>query len=313
MKNVIVAGGAGFLGSTLVDKLVKDSVTKLLVIDDLRLGKTNNIEHHDIAFWKKSVQIAFGVHAKAIDDFAPDTIFNLAVDPLPKSFDQPRTVWDNNVYSTWAIANYCIDKPIRMVQYSSSEVYGTALKGLIDESHELYPTTPYAASKAACDHLINSMVCTYDLDAVTIRPFNCIGPRQNDASYAGVIPLTIRRLQRGEAPEIHGTGQQSRDYAYSTDIAEAATAVAASGVRGRVYNACSGRETTIEWLIHEICEHMGYSGKPVRKPARQADVQRHIGDNRRLKDQTGWTPKVSIHEAVKRTVEWYQNDMVREK
>lgn len=305
----IVAGGAGFIGSHLVDELVRqDEKNKVWIIDDFRLGKISNVEHNiseRVMFWDIDVVTSFVNNTGTINEFKPDIIFNLAVDPLTKSLNKPMEVWNNNVQATWAIAHYCMNTNTRMLHFSSSEVYGTAIKGIIDESHELYPTTPYAASKAACDHLINSLVETYGLDVVTIRPFNVIGPRQNDASYAGIIPLTIRQIQRGETPVIYGTGHQSRDYSYVTDIARATLTLASDGVRGRVYNACSGRETTVNWLVNQICKEMGYDGDITYEAKRVADVQRHIGDNKRLKDQTEWIPLVSIHEAIKKTVEWY--------
>ncbi len=316
MKNVIVCGGAGFIGSNLVDELAKlKEIKRILIIDDMRLGRYSNIQTTycnakttddiKIDLWKLRVETAFNKLSPNVFGFEPDTIFNLAVDPLPKSLEKPREVWNNNIDIVWAIASYCRHHETKMVNFSSSEVYGTEPMGLIDESHVLVPTTPYAASKAACDHLIDSLVRVYGLNVTTIRPFNVIGPRQNAGSYAGIIPKTIRRIQNKERPIIFGTGKQTRDYTYVTDIARAAIDVANKGEKGEVYNACSGRETTIEWLIEEICENMGYHSGIEYRPERVADVKRHQGNCSKLRSLTGWVPEIDIREAVKKTVESY--------
>jgi UDP-glucose 4-epimerase len=303
----IVTGGAGFVGSHVVDELMKNPETeRVLVIDDMRLGNELNIAHHgkDIDLWSMSVQDAFAEQLGTIHAFDADVVYNMAVDPLPKSLIYPWEVWENNVDITKRVAKFCGDYEIRMVHFSSSEVYGTIPTGKITERNAMNPLTMYAASKAAGDHIISALVETENLDAVTIRPFNCIGPRQNEKSYAGIIPMTINKIKTGQRPMIYGTGQQTRDYTYVTDIAKAATLVAAHGDAGEVYNACSGEETRIDWLVNEISFNMNYTGKVDYGIARVGDVMRHQGDNSKIKE-LGWAPTVGIREAVKRTVEWY--------
>ena len=304
----IVTGGAGFIGSHVVDALMNDTETeRVLVIDDLRLGNELNIAKHkkDIDMLSMSVQDAFTEQLGLIHAFDADVVYNLAVDPLPKSLICPWEVWENNVDITKHVTTFCGNYETRLVHFSSSEVYGTVNVGRISESHRMNPLTMYAASKAACDHMINALVETEDLRAVIIRPFNCIGPRQNEKSYAGIIPMTINRIKRGEKPVIYGTGAQTRDYSYVTDIAKAATLVAALGKSGRVYNVCSEKETRIDWLVNEISEHMNYKGTIEYKPARAGDVRRHQGDNAGIRCM-GWYPSINIQEAVAATVEWYK-------
>jgi UDP-glucose 4-epimerase len=304
----IVTGGAGFIGSHVVDRLMKEhGVERVLVIDDMRLGNTINVAQcaKEIDVWEESVQRALSEKIADINYFEPDIIFNLAVDPLPKSLILPWETWHNNVDITEAVARYCIEKKIRMVQFSSSEVYGTIQRGRLSECSRFAPMTMYAASKAACDHIISALVETDGLEAVTIRPFNCIGPRQNKFSYAGIVPMTINRIQMGERPVIYGTGKQTRDYTYVTDVANAAWVVATRGETGRVYNACSGTETQIDWLVNEISMNMGYNGTVDYRKERRGDVQRHQGDNNALA-YIGWRREVTIRDAVRKTVEWYK-------
>jgi UDP-glucose 4-epimerase len=304
----IVTGGAGFIGSNVVDELMKDPETeRVLVIDDMRLGNELNIAHHgkDIDLWSMSVQDAFAEQLGTIHAFDADVVYNMAVDPLPKSLIYPWEVWENNIDITRHITRLCGDYEIRMVHFSSSEVYGTVPTGRITEHNEMNPRTMYAASKAAGDHIIRALVETENLDAVIIRPFNCIGPRQNEKSYAGIIPKTINRIKTGQRPVIYGTGQQTRDYTYVTDIAKAAIIVADDGETGEVYNVCTGEETRIDWLVNEISFQMNYAGKVDYGMARAGDVMRHQGDNSKIKE-LGWAPTVGIRDAVKRTVEWYR-------
>jgi UDP-glucose 4-epimerase len=304
----IVTGGAGFIGSHVIDALMKDTGTeRVLVIDDLRLGTELNIAHHkkDIDMLSMSVQDAFTKQFGMIHAFDADVVYNLAVDPLPKSLIYPWEVWENNIDITKHVTTFCGNYDTPLIHFSSSEVYGTVKLGRISEFHKMNPLTMYAASKAACDHIISAMVETEDLRAAIVRPFNCIGPRQNEKSYAGIIPMTINRIKRGERPMIYGTGAQTRDYTYVTDIANAAILVDKWGELGKVYNVCSGKETRIDWLVNEISEQMNYKGTVEYRPARAGDVMRHQGDNNEIR-RMGWAPSVSIREAVAETVEWYK-------
>jgi UDP-glucose 4-epimerase len=194
------------------------------------------------------------------------------------------------------------------VHFSSSEVYGDAEQVPMDESHSLKPSTPYGASKIASDHLVLSYVRTFGVDASIIRPFNTYGPRQNEGSYAGVIPLTIRRILEGESPVIHGDGLQTRDYTYVTDTADAAVKIYyAKSTRGKILNVASGKEMSVKNLISKIVELMN-CGKPIIYAApRPGDVRRFIGSNALAKKLINYEPKVDFNGGLRLTIDWYRS------
>jgi UDP-glucose 4-epimerase len=179
----------------------------------------------------------------------------------------------------------------------------------MDENHPTYPTTPYAASKLACDHIALSYHRTFGLDIAIARPFNAYGPRQNEKSYAGVIPLTISRILKGEPPIIHGDGLQTRDYTYVEDIASAIPRFyEEKATRGKIINLASGKEVTINYLIGKIVEIMEYKGTITRAPQRQGDVRRHIGDISLAKEIINYKPKTDLQEGLEKTIKWYKNN-----
>jgi len=176
----------------------------------------------------------------------------------------------------------------------------------MDENHPLNGTTPYAASKAASDLMVLSYYRMFGIDAAIVRPFNNYGPRQNEGSYCGVIPETIKRILKGEAPLIYGDGKQTRDYIYVTDTCEATVRVYdKKETRGRVVNVASGREVTIEHIIATISELMGSTLEPVYAQERLGDVRRHIANAFLAEDLLGFTPKVGFEDGMRETVSWY--------
>jgi UDP-glucose 4-epimerase len=194
-----------------------------------------------------------------------------------------------------------------LIHFSSSEAYGTSEYAPMDENHPLNGTTTYAASKSASDMLIFSYCRTFGIDAAIIRPFNNYGPRQNEGSYAGVIPITIKRILEGKAPVIYGDGKQTRDYLYVTDTAKAAIKVHdVKATRNKVLNVASGVEIPIDVIIRKIADIMGSSKEILYEQDRPGDVRRHIANIFLAKDLIGFSPTVSFEDGLKATVNWYK-------
>ncbi len=318
-KGIIVTGGCGFIGSHLVDHLLTKNPRKIIVIDNLFHGPNQikkipewptdkvEIRIHDAQNWAKTKQ--------AIEDIQAEIVFNLAVAPLPHSLIEPEENFKNNVDITLNLLDL-LQRGVykRLVHFSSSEVYGSCQIAPMDETHPLSPSTVYAASKAACDLLVQSYVKTHGCNAVIIRPFNNYGPRQNEGTYAGVIPRTITRLMRGEKAEIYGSGFQTRDYIFVKDTAEAAIIVAEKGVAGEVYNVSSEMAIQISYLIAEIIEMMASKGWiknnlfedtiDMIHEWRVGDVMNHIGDCKKLK-ALGYKPQTDFLEGLEKTIEYY--------
>jgi UDP-glucose 4-epimerase len=200
--------------------------------------------------------------------------------------------------------NDCFDK---LVHFSSSEAYGSAAYIPMDENHKLGALTPYAASKAAADLLVLSYYKVFGIDASIIRPFNNYGPRQNEGTYAGVIPLTIKRIFAGESPVIYGDGEQTRDYTYVTETADAAIQICTcKRTRGKILNIGSGKETSINTLVKIITRLLDCDKPIVYKRQRPGDVRRHIADISLAQKLINFKQKIDLEEGMKKTIEWYK-------
>jgi UDP-glucose 4-epimerase len=198
-----------------------------------------------------------------------------------------------------------------LIHFSSSEAYGSAQYAPMDEAHPLAPSTPYAASKAAADHVVLSYCATFGIDAAVVRPFNNYGPRQNDGAYAGIIPIVARQALRGEGVTISGDGEQTRDFTFVRDTAEATVRVYAEpATRGCVVNVATGREVSINDLVRRILDITKSTASVTYGPPRPGDVRRHCGDVHRLRTLTGFEPGIMTDEALLETVRWYADTAV---
>jgi UDP-glucose 4-epimerase len=177
----------------------------------------------------------------------------------------------------------------------------------MDETHPLNPTTPYAASKAACDHMVQSYISTFGIKACIARPFNNYGPRQNDKAYAGVIPLFVNAFLDDTKPTIYGDGFQTRDYVYVTDTAEAIRLMMEKATfTGDVYNIASGIEVSVDDIYGRLENIFGKTVVPEYRMKRPGDVLRHCADASKAEAVLGWTPTVHYDEGLARTVKWYK-------
>ena len=313
-KVVLVTGAAGFIGSHLCDILARENTNRLVLIDNLFLGKIENLNN---SLRQKNVVFLEGdagsesFMTKTIEKYKVQVIFNLAVIPLLTSLEVPRFSYEENVRIVVNLCELLRNRNYEtLIHCSSSEAYGTAKYIPMDEDHPLDPHTPYAASKAASDLFILSYCKTFGIDARIIRPFNNYGPRQNDGSYAGVIPVTIKRILSGQKPIIYGDGNQMRDYSYVMDTVKAfIAAYEHDQAISTVINIASGAEIRIGHLIGKISNLLGYAGEFEFGPPRAGDVQRHLGSVDRAKRILNYKPSTSFDLGLKETVEWYRNKL----
>lgn len=311
-SRALVTGGAGFIGSHLVDALLVAGVSRIHVIDDLSLGREANLAS---ALTHTEVELTVGDVAEdgllericAAD--GPFThCYNLAVIPLPHSLIHPRENVDRNVAMTSAVCEIGRSGAYgRLVHVSSSEVFGTALTAPMDDRHPLHPHTPYAAAKAATDLTALSYGTTFGLETVVVRPFNTYGERQNDGSYAGLIPVVVANVLAREPVTINGDGEQTRDMAYVSDtVSGILQAAAAQGVTGESFNLGAGEEATVNDVVRVLLETLGRPDHPVvHGPPRPGDVRRLIADTRRAREQLGYAPSMPLEEGLRRTAAWY--------
>jgi UDP-glucose 4-epimerase len=311
--NLMVVGGAGFVGGHLVDALVNHGAEKVVVVDNMFLGKTENLDEAtqrgNVIIYKEDARYLTALE-NIIEREKPEAVFNLAVKCLPYGFIDPEGAFMTGVEIAHNLANLLRKRKFkRLLHFSSSEAYGTARHVPMDENHPLDPNSPYGAGKAAADLLLLSYYKLFNLEVSIIRPFNFYGERQNMEAYAAVVPVTIWRILNGEKPILEGGGLQTRDFTYVKDGAEAAVQMMdCDKAIGRVVNIGQGSELDIKTVISRICTALDYPPERIeRKPPRPSDVMRLHADTTLAKKMFGYSPKTSFDEGIKLTIEWFRS------
>jgi UDP-glucose 4-epimerase len=310
----LVVGGAGFIGSHLVEGLVAAGAERVAVVDDLSLGREENLaavaSHPAVTFDAADACDEAPLRALVERDGPYDVCFNLAVIPLPHSLEHPRENVDRNIAMTTSVCEVGRSGGFaRLVQFSSSEVYGTARTAPMGEDHPLGAHTPYAAAKAATDLVADSYRMTFGLDTIIVRPFNAYGERQNATAYAGLIPVVIRQVLAGEPVVVNGDGEQTRDMAHVTDTVRGTLALAAAReLSGRTFNLGHGTEVSVNEMVRALLEALERPDHPVvHGPERPGDVRRLLADISAAREAVGYAPRVSVADGFRRTVGWYLN------
>ncbi len=312
-KNVLITGGAGFIGSHLTDTLLAAGAEKVVIVDNFFLGKDANLaearaNYPDRVIVYRDDARDLGTMKAVMKKEQVEVVFNLATIALNYSFFNPFTAYKVNVDIAETLMHLMEDGVFKtLIHSSSSEAYGTAEYSPMDEEHPLHPTTPYAAGKAAADLMIMSFYNVWKYDISIIRPFNNYGPRQNDKALAAIIPLTARRILNGEKPVLEGTGLQTRDFINVHDTARAfCLAYENEKSRGHIINLGSGYDISMKRVVEEICAYYGYSGEIEYRPGRPADVQKLCADAKLAKSLLGFVPEVDFTEGLKETLDWYK-------
>ena len=311
-KRVLVAGGAGFIGSHLVDKLILEGASDIKVVDNMFLGSESNLLdaiRHGTQLIKEDIEIRSSVE-NILKNNNIDIVFNCATKPLNYSFINPQDSYLTNVNG---ILNFLECQRLGLFEtlchFSSSEVYGTAVYEPMDEKHPKNPTTLYAAGKAAADLALESYVRMFNLDSIIVRPFNNFGPRQNSSkTLGGIIPVTVLKILTNKRPEIHGSGFQKRDFIHVEDTVDAALSVFYKLEKGESVNISSNNMIEITDLISKIAAYFAYNGEFKRLESRRADVLCHNSCNKKLKSLIEFKPKdfdTRLHE----TLEWYKSNL----
>tara|TARA_B100000963_G_scaffold348814_1_gene356967 strand:+ start:377 stop:1345 length:969 start_codon:yes stop_codon:yes gene_type:complete len=311
-KNILVTGGAGFIGSHLIDNLINVGAKNIFAIDNMFLGKESNLkEAHKsgVKLYKDDIEIMSSLEYIFREEKI-DIVFNCATKALNYSFLNPSNAFTTNVNGVINLLE-CQRKGLfeSLCHFSSSEVYGSAIYEPMDEAHPKNPTTLYAAGKASADMALESYVKMYGLDAFIVRPFNNYGPRQNYEGFmAGIIPITAQRIISNSHPELHGNGLQTRDFIYVHDTVDAVIKVFNVLEKGDSVNISTDNCIEIKKLIEMIVNYYGYSGKIETKPARDADVFSHIASNEKINRLISYrlTP---FEKGLSETLEWYKEKL----
>lgn len=310
-KTHLVTGGAGFIGSHLVDRLLADGAEHVYIIDNLFVGSEDNIASAlasgRATFFRDDIEFATSLEY-IFSQHSIDSVFNCATKALNYSFYNPSNAFSTNVTGVLNLLELQRQGAFRsLCHFSTSEVFGTAVYEPMDEAHPRNPTTTYAAGKAAADLAVESYVRMFDVDACIVRPFNNYGPRQNHKGMlAGVIPITAWRILSGQTPELHGTGEQSRDFIYVDDTVDAVVKLFTCLPAGENVNISTDNQITIAELLKRICRHLGYDGEILRKEARKADVLYHNASNEKVHQLIDYqlTP---FEKGLSDTLDWYRD------
>ncbi|MBI3273129.1 MAG: NAD-dependent epimerase/dehydratase family protein [Planctomycetes bacterium] len=309
--NVLVTGGAGFIGSHVVDALLPDN--RVTVLDDMSVGSPDNLAAHRD---NPRLRIVHGdirektALAEAMRGM--DAVFHLAVKCIRVSLYDPEGCHTVNAGGTMNVCQAALANRVkRLVYVSSSEVYGSAHDEALSEADACKPSSPYGASKLAGEVYVRSFWFTYRLPTVIVRPFNAYGPRAHyEGAYGEVIPKFIVRVMNGLPPVIHGAGTQTRDFTYVTETAQGILLAAANDHElGEPINICSGKEISIIQLAEAITRVLGRPElQAIHDIPRPGDIQRHIGDGRRAEAVLGFAPRIPIDEGLRRYIAWMKEE-----
>lgn len=317
-KTILVTGGAGFIGSHLTEKYVRQGYL-VKVLDDFSTGNVNNIR---ALFNFKNFKLIRGdIRNKELIQrtlAGVDIIFHLAAQiHVDRSIIDPRSTFEVNTLGTLNILEAALESEVDLVVYaSSSEVYGSAQHVQMNEKHPLNPASPYAASKAAADRLCFAYYNTYKLPVVIVRCFNTYGPRQSETRYAAAIPKFIRRVIQGLPPVIYGDGKQTRDYMYIGDAVKAYDLVLKTheNLFGKAVNFGTGKEISIlelAELIIKLCNQEG-SLQPIHVAPRVGEVKRLCADITLAKKELGFESKYDLKKGLKEFIRWYKEGKYEE-
>ena len=312
-STILVTGGAGFVGSNLVDRLISEDAKQVIIVDNLFNGDENNLKEavgKGAIFYNDDIEIASSLEY-IFEKHTIDIVFNCATKCLNHSFVNPKNSFDTNVKGILNILEHQRKGHFKtLVHFSTSEVYGTAVYEPMDEKHPINPTTAYAAGKAAADVALCTWVKMFDIDAFILRPFNNYGYRQHYKGYlAGIIPITVNRITSGDLPEIHGSGDQTRDFIYIEDTLEAIVQLYPLMKPAESINISTGGQISVKDVIHKICSIMKYRGKILNKPARLADVETHNSNNSKMNSMIKYK-FTNFEKGLEKTIKWYQKKLL---
>ena len=306
-KRVLVTGGAGFIGSHIVEELVRQGA-QVRVLDNFSTGKRGNLQVPGLEVIEGDIR-NLDVVRRAVSG-VEYVLHQAALPSVPRSIADPLTTNEVNVCGTLNVLVAARDAHVRRVVYaSSSSVYGDNPALPKHEEMPTRPLSPYAVSKLTGENYCRAFNKVYGLPAVSLRYFNVFGPRQDPASqYAAVIPKFVTSLLRGEPPTIYGDGTQSRDFTFVANVVRAnLLACEKDQAIGQVMNVACGERYTLLDLYGHLEALTGVELKPVFAEPRAGDVKHSLAAIDRARQALGYAPVVDWREGLRRTVEWYKN------
>ena len=303
----LVTGGAGFIGSNLVETLLAQG-HEVRVIDNFATGHRHNLEpfldhielvEGDLQSYERAHNAVKGM----------EVVFHQAALPsVPRSVQDPLTTNAVNITGTLNVLLSARDSGVRRVVYaSSSSVYGNNPVSLRSEDATPEPLAPYAVAKLAGEHYCRAFARVYDMETVSLRYFNVFGPRQDPFSqYSAAIPRFIRAVAGGETLTVFGDGEQTRDFTFVDNVVAANVLAATASIQnGDVFNIACGESVTVNALVDELADIMGRAAERAHLPVRPGEVKDSEADISRARRVLGYEPAVRLREGLERTVAWF--------
>ncbi len=302
---IAVTGGAGFIGSHVVEAYLQAG-HEVIVVDNLSTGSRANVpEGAELVVMDVTdpalSELFTEYRVDVVNHHAAQTVVSRSVrDPLEDA--RQNVLGSLNVYEAARRAG------VRRIIFASSggTVYGELLRIPATEEHPLQPLSPYGAAKVAAEQYLLTYGRLYGLETVVLRYTNVYGPRQNPNGEAGVVAIFTERLLRGETPVVYGDGEQTRDYVYVADVAQANVAALQPQAHG-VYNCCSGTETSVNALLHLLEQLIGVRCRPRYAPLRPGELKRSVCSYARIWRELGWYPRTPLVEGLEQTVRAFRD------
>ncbi len=305
---VLVTGGAGFIGSHVVDALIADG-HDVAILDDMSSGNEQNLRK-DVAFHK--VSLTDSALESVLQDGKFDAICHLAAKTnMRESLTDPMADIDVNIRGLVALLELCAKKyPVKQFVFSCTggALYGDPEYVPVDEVHPTRPTSPYGISKLAGEKYLYYYNVVHGLPSVSLRYSNVYGPRNERKTHNGAVTVFIQKVLRGETISINGSGEQTRDFVFVEDVARAnALAIAHQGTDSLACNISGGSETSVNQMISLIEKHTGKKAVVEHGPEIKGEIMRSFMSNEKSKRELGWSPSISVEEGIENTVQYFQS------
>ena len=307
--NILVTGGAGFIGSHIVDQFVGEG-HRVSVIDDLSTGKRKQV-HRKAVFYK--LDVCSPRVEKVFKKERPLVIVHMAAQiDVRKSTEDPVFDAEVNITGILRLLELAVRYGTQKIIFASSggTVYGEQEAFPASESHPTRPLSPYGISKLTCEYYLDYYRHAAGLKYVALRLANVYGPRQHADGEVGVVAIFAQQMLTGEQPRINGTGLQTRDYVYIGDVVEAVRAALVPSVEG-IFNVGTGTETTVNEIFTRLKELTNSQCQEIHGPAKKGEQIRSVLDASKLEKETDWAPGVSLSEGLDETVKFFQQQRRR--
>jgi len=303
---ILVTGGAGFIGSHLVDRLIEQD-HRVVVVDNLSTGKKENLNKEAVFY---NIDIRASELSHIFQEERPEVVFHLAAQiSVRKSVEDPIVDAKTNILGSLNLFENCKKFGVKKIIFTSTggALYGDADKIPTPEDYFVHPLSPYAIAKLSTEKYLDYYYKVFNIPYLILRFANIYGPRQDPNGEAGVVAIFAKKLLKNENPIINGDGRQTRDYVVVDDAVRAAMLGLENNNMG-TYNIGTGKETSVNQLFDLLSQALGVSAEKRHGPAKKGEQLRSCLDYSKIKQEFGWKPSYEIEEGIRKTAEWFKNN-----